>query len=347
VSFYHPDIRYPILTTSSLCSLDVAEVLGSAIALKLLFGLPLVAGVCVTACDVLIVLFLNGSRYQWIERFVILLIIIILICFTIQLVYCKPDATSLFLGFVPKGDLFTDGGMLYVAVGIIGATVMPHNLFLHSSIILTRKIPRSNNNNGGDSNSRSDDVAVGEALKFGAIDSVFSLTIAFLINAAILIVSAATFYQHSYHDVATLEDAYQLFQPILHSKVAPIIFGIALLASGQNSTLTGTLTGQIIMEGFLQTKIAPSVRRIITRLLAIIPSVLVIVIGGESQANSLLLFSQVILSFALPFAVIPLLHITSSVSRMGKQFVNSCWLNVVCCMITVILITLNFILLIA
>jgi manganese transport protein len=310
-----------------------------------LFGLPLVAGVCITALDVFIVLFLNGSRYQWIERFVILLILIILICFIIQLIYCKPDATKLFLGFVPQSNLFTNTGMLYVAVGIIGATVMPHNLFLHSSIILTRKIPRNNNRQGID-NDTNDDFALREALKFGAIDSVISLTIAFFINAAILIVSAATFHQHGYNNIATLEEAYQLFQPILHSKVAPVIFGIALLASGQNSTLTGTLTGQIIMEGFLQTKIPPSLRRIITRLLAIIPSILAIVIGGESQANTLLLLSQVILSFALPFAVIPLLHITSSTSRMGKKFVNSQWLNVVAFLIVVILITLNLVLVI-
>ena len=312
--------------------IDIAEVLGSAIALKLLFGLPLVAGVCLTACDVLVLLCLNGSNFTWMERIVSFLIFIIIVCFAIQLGYSHPAAVEVFAGFIPSRELFTNNGMLFVAVGIIGATVMPHNLFLHSSIILTRNVPR-------------EESAIRDAIRYGGIDSMLSLSIAFFVNAAILMVSAATFYKHGYHDIATLDDCYKLLEPILHSSAAPIVFGIALLASGQNSTLTGTLTGQIIMEGFMNYKISPTLRRLITRLLAILPAVLVTAIGGDGQVNNMLLFSQVILSFALPFAVIPLTHITSSRSRMGK-FVNSTSTMMIAVIMSAIIIILNIILLI-
>jgi manganese transport protein len=321
-----------IITEIAICATDVAEVIGSAIAFKLLFGLPLVAGVCITAVDVIFILFLNGSKFEWMERLVTLLILIILVCFSVQLGYSKPPFVDVMEGFLPRKELFTDSGMLFVAVGIIGATVMPHNLFLHSSIILTRDIPR-------------EEAAIKEAIHYSRIDTILSLTIAFFVNASILMVAAATFHQNGYHDIATLEDAYHLLEPILHSKVAPVVFGIALLAAGQNSTLTGTLTGQIVMEGFMNWKISPAARRLITRLLAIIPSVVVTAIGGDKQANNLLLYSQVILSFALPFAVIPLVHITASPLRMGK-FVNTPLVNVISVIFSTILVVLNIVLLV-
>lgn len=312
--------------------LDIAEVLGSAIALKLLFNLPLIAGVCLTACDVLILLFLNGSKFIWMERFVTFLIVIIIVCFTIQLGYSSPNAIDVFGGFIPSDEIFKNNQMLFVGVGIIGATVMPHNLFLHSSIILTRQVSREEND-------------IKEAIHYGGIDSILSLTIAFFVNAAILMIAAATFHKNGYNDIATLEDAYKLLEPILHSQAAPIVFGIALLAAGQNATLTGTLTGQIVMEGFMNFKISPTFRRFITRLLAILPAVLTTAIGGDAQANNLLLYSQVILSFTLPFAVVPLVHITSSSSRMGK-FVNARGTTVIACVISGIIIAMNIVLLI-
>jgi manganese transport protein len=321
-----------IIMEIAICATDLAEVLGSAIAFKLLFNIPLVAGVCITAVDVLFILFLNGSKFEWMERLVSFLILIILVCFTIQLGYSHPNGVDVMAGFLPSKELFTNNEMLFVGVGIIGATVMPHNLFLHSSIILTRDIPR-------------DEASIKEAIHYSRIDTILSLTLAFFVNAAILMVAAATFYTNGYHDIASLEDAYKLLEPILHSKVAPVVFGIALLAAGQNSTLTGTLTGQIVMEGFMNYKISPTFRRLLTRLMAIVPAIIVTAVGGDKETNNMLLISQVVLSFALPFAVVPLVHVTSSRLRMGK-FANSPLVNVVAVILSAIIIVLNVVLLV-
>eukprot|EP01039_Chlorochromonas_danica_P006300 gene6300-6947_t len=322
-----------VIMELAICATDVAEVLGSAIAFKLLFNLPLIAGVCITACDVLLVLFLNGKRFRLIESFVALLVLVIAVSFLAQLILSRPNALELFSGFVPTAELFSNKKMLLVGIGIIGATVMPHNLFLHSSIVLTRQIDRNN------------EEAVKEAVKYNTIDSNISLTCAFFVNASILIVSAATFHKQGYTDIATLEDAHSLLDPLLHSKAASILFGVALLASGQNSTLTGTLTGQIVMEGFMTWKMSPTLRRMATRLLAIVPAVLAVAIGGDKSANELLILSQVLLSFALPFAVVPLVHLTSCSSVMGV-YANSLWLKVIVCIIAAIIIVLNVILLV-
>lgn len=317
-----------IVMEIAICATDLAEVLGSAIALKLLFGLPLIAGVCITAFDVLLVLCIHGRRFDFIEKCVALLILIILVCFTVQLGYSKPDPIAVLWGFLPSAAIFSSSEM-FVAVGIIGATVMPHNLFLHSSIILTREIPRHHE-------------AIQEAIRYGAIDSAVALSLACFINAAILIVSAATFYRNGYNDIATLEDAYQLLEPILHSSVAPILFGIALLAAGQNSTLTGTLTGQIVMEGFMSYKLSPAFRRVFTRLLAILPAIIITTAYGDTAANDLLIISQVVLSFCLPFAIIPLTHITASKSRMGR-YVNNPITTAISIALTLLIICLNII----
>ena len=316
----------------AICATDIAEVIGSAVALKLLFGLPLIGGVCITALDVLLILFMNGRNFRLLEVFVGILIMIITISFITQLAMSQPDAVPLLMGFLPSTELLTNKEMLFIGVGIIGATVMPHNLFLHSSIILTRAVAR-------------DEESVKEAMYFGTIDSTVSLCLALFVNASILMVSAATFYKHGYNDVTTLEDAYQLLSPILNSTAASVLFAVALLASGQNSTLTGTLSGQIVMEGFMTWKLSPTFRRVATRLLAIVPSVICIAIGGDGSANYLLILSQVVLSFALPFAMIPLVHISSSRSRMGV-FVNSLPTQVLAVAITVVILALNVVLLV-
>mmetsp|Transcript_20099 Transcript_20099/g.28806 ORF Transcript_20099/g.28806 Transcript_20099/m.28806 type:complete len:497 (+) Transcript_20099:852-2342(+) len=316
----------------AICATDVAEVIGTAVALNLLFGLPLIAGVCITVVDVLILLCLNGRKFAFIETFVGGLILLITICFAVQLGFSQPQAVPLLMGFLPSKELFTDSGMLFIGVGIIGATVMPHNLFLHSSIILTRQVDRSDPN------------FMRDAVHFGAVDSTASLTIALFVNCAILMVAAATFHRHGFNDVATLQDAYILLDPILKNRAAPILFGIALLASGQNSTLTGTLAGQIVMEGFLTWKINPATRRMLTRLVAIVPSVIVTAVGGDSSANTLLIWSQVILSFALPFAVVPLVHITSSKCRMG-EYTNTLLTKIIAVFIAGLIIFLNILVL--
>lgn len=312
---------------------DIAEVIGSAVALKLLFGLPLFAGVCITALDVFILLLVHGKRFRIIEAMVGVLILVIAASFIAQLVISKPNPVDLFAGFIPRTEIVTNKEMLFVAIGIIGATVMPHNLFLHSSIVLTRNI------------NREDVVAVQSAIKYSSIDSNFSLLFAFFVNASILIVSSATFHQDGYTDVATLEDAYKLLDPLLHSSAASTLFAVALLASGQNSTLTGTLTGQIVMEGFMTWKIPPTIRRIATRLLAIVPAVIVCGVGGDDSANFLLILSQVILSFALPFAVIPLVHISSSPEIMGVH-ANRIQTKIAAILVACLIVVLNVVLLI-
>jgi manganese transport protein len=321
-----------IVSEIAICATDIAEVIGSAVALKLLFGLPLIVGVCVTSVDVLIVLFLSGRSFRVVESIVVSLILIITLCFTVQLVMSSPLLIPMLEGFIPSTEIISNKDMLFVSIGIIGATVMPHNLFLHSAIVLTRKIPR-------------DEPSIRQAIKYGAIDSNLSLSIAFFVNAAILMVSSSTFYTRGYNNIATLQEAYKLLDPLLHTKLASMLFGIALLASGQNSTITGTLTGQIVMEGFMTWKISPTSRRLITRLIAIIPSIIATAIGGNHSANQLLLLSQVILSFALPFAVIPLVHISSNKAYMG-EFANSTTTTIIAIIIAIVIVILNLYLLI-
>ncbi len=293
----------------AIAACDLAEVIGSAIALNLLFGIPLIAGVCVTALDVLIVLFLQNKGFRYIEALVITLIAVVGGCFAWELIASRPDMVGIAKGFIPSARIVSDPGMLYIAIGILGATVMPHNLYLHSSIVQTRKYELNT-------------AGRREAIKFATIDSTLALMFALFINAAILIVSAATFYTRGRGDVAEIQDAYKLLSPLLGVTGASTLFALALLASGQNSTLTGTLAGQIVMEGFLNIRLRPWLRRLITRVIAIVPAIIVTVISGENGTARLLILSQVVLSLQLSFAVFPLVMFTSSKAKMG-EFVNS------------------------
>jgi manganese transport protein len=315
----------------AISACDLAEVIGSAIALNLLFHLPLVIGVCLTGLDVLVVLFLQNKGFRYLETLVIGLILLIGMAFLAELFFSKPDWLGVFGGFIPQTRVVTDPGMLYVAISILGATVMPHNLYLHSSIVQTRKYEQTPEGKR-------------EAIRFATIDSTTALTIALFINAAILIVSAATFYAHGHHDVAEIQDAYKLLSPMLGVGAASVIFALALLASGQNSTLTGTLAGQIVMEGFLNLRLRPWLRRLITRSVAIVPAVIVTMIYGESGTAKLLIFSQVILSLQLSFAVVPLVIFTGDRKKMG-EFVNPAWLKILAWLVAVIIAVLNVILL--
>ncbi len=297
-----------IICELAIAACDLAEVIGSANALNLLFGIPLLFGVCITALDVLVVLFLQNKGFRYIEALVLTLIAVIGGCFAWELVASRPDIVGIAKGFIPSPRIVTDPGMLYIAIGILGATVMPHNLYLHSSIVQTRRYELSS-------------VGKREAIKFATIDSTLALMFALFINAAILIVSAATFYSRGRNDVAEIQDAYQLLSPLLGVTGASTLFALALLASGQNSTLTGTLAGQIVMEGFLNIRLRPWLRRLLTRLIAIVPAIIVTSISGEKGASNLLVLSQVILSLQLSFAVFPLVIFTCDKLKMG-EFVN-------------------------
>jgi manganese transport protein len=295
----------------AIAACDLAEVLGSAIALQLLFGLPLLAGVLITSADVLLILALQGRGFRWIEALVITLIAVISACFAYEIFFAQPLWREAARGFVPTLQVLRNPAMLYIAIGILGATVMPHNLYLHSSIVQTRAIGL-----------RPEDKR--EAIKFAILDSTIALGIALFINAAILVLGAAAFHKRGMTGVADISEAYKLLSPVLGASFASVLFAIALLASGQNSTLTGTLAGQIVMEGFLHIRLSPWLRRLITRLIAILPAALVIALMGERQVTSLLILSQVILSFQLPFAVVPLVRFTSDHSKM-REFVNRPW----------------------
>ena len=281
----------------------------------------------ITATDVLAVLYLQNKGFRYIEALVITLIATIGGCFTAELIFSKPELTKVLSGFVPSGQIVTNQGMLYVAMGILGATVMPHNLYLHSSIVQTRKFEQT-------------PAGRGEAIKFATIDSTFALMFALFINAAILILSAAAFHWSGHQDVAEIQEAYQLLSPLLGVGVASILFAVALLASGQNSTLTGTLAGQIVMEGFLNIRITPWLRRLITRLIAIVPALLVIGFFGESKTTELLVASQVVLSMQLGFAVWPLMRFTSEKAKMG-EFANGLWIKILGWTVAGIIIVLN------
>jgi len=311
----------------AICACDLAEVIGSAIALNLLFQIPLVWGVCITALDVLVVMYLQNKGFRYIEALVITLVLLIGGCFLLEIIFSKPEFAAVFAGFIPKSEIVTNPAMLFVAIGILGATVMPHNLYLHSSIVQTRKYEQTSEGKR-------------EAIKFATIDSTTALMFALFINAAILIVSAATFHTRGQNDIAEIQDAYKLLSPTLGVGMASMVFAVALLASGQNSTLTGTLAGQIVMEGFLNIRLRPWLRRLITRLIAIIPAVIVTVIYGESGTAKLLVISQVILSLQLSFAVIPLILFTSDRRKMG-EFVNPLWMKILAWLVAGVIVVLN------
>jgi manganese transport protein len=303
-----------VLAEIAIAACDLAEVIGSAIALNLLFHIPLLWGVCLTAADVLLILFLQQKGFRYIEALVISLIGTIGICFGLEILFSRPSLAGIAHGFfVPSFQIIADPGMLYIAISILGATVMPHNLYLHSAIVQTRNFERTSEGKR-------------EAIRFCSIDSAIALTIALFVNAAILIVSAATFYRHGYNQVAEINDAYKLLTPLLGVTRASTVFALALLASGQNSTLTGTLAGQVVMEGFLHIRLRPWLRRLITRGLAIIPAIIVTVLWGSTGTAKLLVLSQVILSMQLSFAVFPLVMFTSDKRKMG-EFVSAGWVK--------------------
>jgi len=316
-----------VLCEIAICACDLAEVIGSAIALNLLFGIPLVWGVCITVLDVLAILLLQQRGFRYIEAFVITLIFTIGACFLAEILFSQPDIAAVMGGFLPKAEIIKNPEMLFIAIGILGATVMPHNLYLHSSIVQTRQFDRTSEGKR-------------EAIKFATIDSTVALMFALFINAAILIVAAATFHKAGRHDVAEIQDAYKLLSPMLGVTVASTLFAVALLASGQNSTLTGTLAGQIVMEGFLNIRLKPWLRRLITRAIAIIPALIVTAMYGESGTAKLLVISQVILCLQLSFAVIPLVMFTSSKAKMG-EFVSPRWVQVLAWTTASIIVVLN------
>jgi len=316
-----------VLCEIAIAACDLAEVVGSAIGLQLLFGLPLVWGCIITALDVLAVLYLQTKGFRYIEALVITLIVTIGTCFAAELIFSQPDLTGVMLGFVPGPRIVVNQGMLYVSIGILGATVMPHNLYLHSSIVQTRMFEQTPEGKR-------------EAIKFATIDSTVALMFALFINGAILVLAASAFHWSGHQDVAEIQDAYKLLSPLLGVGVASILFAVALLASGQNSTLTGTLAGQVVMEGFLNFRITPWLRRLITRLIAIIPAVLVIGIFGESKTTQLLVASQVVLSMQLGFAVWPLMRFTGEKTKMG-EFANRLWLKILGWTTAGIIIVLN------
>jgi manganese transport protein len=316
-----------VLCEIAIAACDLAEVIGSAIALNLLFGIPLLWGVCLTALDVLLILLLQNKGFRWLEAFVIALIATIGICFAVELLMANPPIAEVVRGLVPTTQIVTNPVMLYIAIGILGATVMPHNLYLHSSIVQTRKV-------------LPDSESKREAIRFATLDSTVALLFAFFINGAILILAAATFHNTGHQEVADIGDAYRLLTPLLGTTLASTLFAVALLASGQNSTITGTLAGQIVMEGFLNIRLPAWLRRLITRLIAIVPAVIVTAMYGEHGAGALLILSQVILSLQLSFAVVPLVYFTSQKRKMG-EFVNGRALAAVAWLVAIVIMSLN------
>ncbi|MEO8200080.1 MAG: Nramp family divalent metal transporter [Gemmatimonadota bacterium] len=316
-----------VLCEIAIAACDLAEVIGSAIALNLLFGIPLIWGVCLTALDVLLILLLQNKGFRYLEAFVIALVLTIGVCFGIELAISQPAIGDMVRGLIPHSQIVTNPAMLYIAIGILGATVMPHNLYLHSSIVQTREVAKN-------------DQSLREAIKYSTLDSTLALFFAFFINAAILILSASTFHSTGHQDVAEIGNAYQLLTPLLGTTLASTLFAVALLASGQNSTITGTLAGQIVMEGFLDIRLPPWLRRLITRLIAIVPAVIVTAMYGEKGTGALIILSQVILSLQLSFAVVPLVLFTSDRKKMGA-YVNGSVLTTVAWGVAIIIIGLN------
>ena len=322
-----------LLCELAIVACDIAEVIGTAIALQLLFGIPMVWGVLLTAADVLLILYLQQRGFRRLEAFIVALLLIIAACFAVNLALASPSLSGIFGGLIPDPEIVTNPAMLYIAIGIIGATVMPHNLYLHSSIVRTRDF-------------RPTIEGKREAVRFATIDSTVALTLALFINGAILILAAATFHEAGRTDVAEIGQAYDLLTPMLGAGIASTLFAVALLASGQNSTITATLAGQIVMEGFVNLRLPPWQRRMITRLLAIVPAAFVAIYYGTEGTTKLLILSQVVLSMQLPFAVVPLVKFTSDRKLMGG-FVNATWLRYVAWGISAVIIGLNLKLLFA
>ena len=293
-----------IMAEVAICACDLAELLGSAVALELLFGIPLIWGMIITCLDVMLILFLQRRGFRWIEALVISIIAVVGLCLAYEVIMSQPDIAAMAKGLTPSPEIVTNQEMLYVAIGILGATVMPHNLYLHSAIVQTRRFELA------ESSKR-------EAIRYASIDSAVALSLAFFVNAALLVMAAATFHAQGRTDVAEIQEAYQLLAPALGVGLASTLFAVALLASGQNSTLTGTLAGQIVMEGFLQVRLAPWLRRLVTRLVALVPAIVITALYGSSGVASLLVLSQVVLSLQLPFAIVPLVQFTTSRDKMG------------------------------
>ena len=316
-----------VLCEIAIAACDLAEVIGSAIAFNLLFGLPITWGIALTTLDVLLILVLQSKGFRVIESIVMALIFTIFVCFLYEIIASHPDWLGLAGGLVPQPQIVTNPAMLYVAIGILGATVMPHNLYLHSAIVQVRQIEPT-------------ETGKRSAIKFATIDSTTALGLAFFVNAAILVTAAAAFHGKGYDNVADIEDAHKLLAPVLGAGAASVVFAIALLASGQSSTLTGTLAGQVVMEGFLHIKLRPWLRRLITRLLAVVPAFFVALYYGEKGTGQLLVLSQVILSLQLSFAVIPLVLFTNDKLKMGV-FVNRPWLRITAWFVAGIILVLN------
>ena len=316
-----------ILAELAICATDLAEVVGTAIALNLLFGIPLLAGVVITVADVLLILLLQSRGFRYMEALIISLIVMIAACFGYEIILSNPQWSAVLAGFVPSREIVSNPQMLYVAIGILGATVMPHNLYLHSSIVQTRGF-------------EDDHAGRREAITYATIDSTIALMFALLINASILIVAAATFHAQGHSDIAQIQDAHRMLAPLLGATAASTVFALALLASGQNSAVTGTLAGQIVMEGFLQIRLPPWARRLITRLVAIVPAVIVTALYGEHGTAQLLILSQVILSLQLPFAIVPLIRFTADRTRM-RGLTAPRWLTLTACAMALAIIALN------
>ncbi len=316
-----------MLCELAIAACDLAEVVGSAIGLQLLFGIPLVWGCVITCLDVLVVLYLQNKGFRYVEALVVALIATVGSCFALELFFAQPSLPAVLLGFVPSTEILRNGEMLYVSIGILGATVMPHNLYLHSSIVQTRKYLQT-------------PAGRREAIRYATVDSTGALFFALFINASILVLAAAAFHNSGHQDVAEIQDAYRLLSPTLGFGIASTLFAVALLASGQNSTLTGTLAGQIVMEGFINLRMRPWLRRMITRSIAIIPAVCVIGLFGEGRTTDLLVASQVVLSMQLGFAVWPLMRFTSDPRKMGT-FANPLWIRVLGWATAGVIIVLN------
>ena len=315
------------LAELAIIATDLAEVIGTAIGLQLLFGLPLVWGVVITALDVFLILYLQSRGFRWVEAFVATMIVVIAICFVGQLVLAEPSIAAIAAGFLPTPEIVTDPRMLYLALGILGATVMPHNLYLHTGIVHTRAYAQDNKGKR-------------EAIRFATLDSTLALSFALLVNAAILILAAAAFYDRGAGTVEDLSQAHSLLAPLLGASIAPILFAVALLASGLSSTVTATLAGQIVMQGFLRLRLSLVMRRLITRGLAIVPAAVIIVLYGESGAAELLVLSQVVLSLQLPFAVVPLVMFSADRRKMGA-FRAPPWVLVLAVLMAALIIGLN------
>jgi manganese transport protein len=316
-----------ILCEIAIAACDLAELVGSAIALQLLFGIPLTIGVCITALDIIVILILQSRGFRYVEALIITLIMVISGCFIAELMFARPDLQAVGAGLVPSAAIVQNPQMLYIAIGILGATVMPHNLYLHSAIVQTRRWQETA-------------AQKWEAIKFATIDSTIALTVALFINAGILILAASAFHFSGNREVAEIQDAYKLLSPVLGAPLASVLFGVALLASGQSSTLTSTMAGQIVMEGFLHIRLKPWLRRLLTRLVAIVPALLTIGFLGEGSTSNLLILSQVILSLQLSFAVVPLVIFTSD-RRLMHEYVNPQWLTVLAWSIAIVIIALN------